>query len=206
MSLRKKVVRDKNFEMDPSKVPIADFPIDRMQPIRDFNNVCYNAAVEFVDGYGQDSVRNSKAGMYCKNTTKRLIKAIGKNPCQYGLTSVPVIELRPKFYAEALGKCDGDADKALEECIRKSRKNRTDEQWCHAAHTIYKNVYDDKMPELPQPYSEYYREPFVDAVQVGLGDNPAHKGSFSWLVPVLIALFALIAGGFMWVYLKNHKE
>ena len=44
------------FEMDPNKVPISKFPISRTQPIIDFNQVCYNTASEFVEGFNQDTV------------------------------------------------------------------------------------------------------------------------------------------------------
>ena len=48
-----------NFQMNPDKVPMSDYPINRKQPIIDFSQVCYNAAVEFVDGFDPDAVRNS---------------------------------------------------------------------------------------------------------------------------------------------------
>ncbi len=185
--LRKRVLMSPEFEMDPLSVPISDFPIDRMQAVRNFNNVCYNAAVDFVDGYGQDSVRNSKGGQYCETTTKRLIKAIGKDPCQYRLTAVPVIDLRPKFFSESLGQCKGNPEKALQMCIAKSEKHKADPRWCKAAYTIYKNAYEDKMPKLPQSYAENYTENLSDlAEDTPSPSNPAHSSPWNWLVPVLI--------------------
>ena len=203
MSLHRKVLQDKNFEMNPSKVPIADFPITRMAPIYDFKNVCYNASAEFVDGYGQDSVRNSKAGEYCHNTTKRLMKAIGKETCQYSpVTNLPVIELRPKLYAEALGRCNGNADKALEMCIHESRRIKEDPKWCHAAHTIYKEVYEDQMPKLPQAYAENFKD-FADTSKPSSKPSARHTPIWPWALFIFMVMMTM---AFFYLYWKFKKD
>ena len=106
------------FEMDPNKVPISKFPISRTQPIIDFNQVCYNTASEFVEGFNQDTVMQSKAGLYCKAGVEKLTKAIGKDPCQFRLP-VPVINLRAKYFAEGLRKHKNDPEKTRKYSIRK---------------------------------------------------------------------------------------
>ena len=104
-----------NFQMNPDKVPIGEYPINRQQPILDFSQVCYNAAVEFVDGFDPDAVRNSTAGKYCKNQVNNLILDIGKNPCQVNIP-VPVINLRPKFFQVAMHN-HKNPEKALQQCL-----------------------------------------------------------------------------------------
>jgi len=114
------------FEMDPNKVPISEFPISRTQPIIDYNQVCYNTASEFVEGFNQGAIMQSKAGLYCKEGVEKLIKAIGKDPCQFRLP-VPVIDLRAKYFAEGLHKYKNDPEKARKYCIRKSLHNKNQE-------------------------------------------------------------------------------
>jgi hypothetical protein len=70
------------FEMDPSKVPISQFPISSLPPIQDFNQICYNTASEFIDGFSYDETVNSKGGQYCKAGVTKLLIAVGKNPCK----------------------------------------------------------------------------------------------------------------------------
>ena len=164
------------FEMDPNKVPISEFPISRTQPIIDFNQVCYNTASEFVEGFNQDTVRQSKAGQYCKAGVEKLIKAIGKDPCQFRLP-VPVIDLRAKY------------------CIRKSLHNKDQEVgFCESAYTMYKEVYQDKEPETLPQEPECYTEPMeVQESVEEKKDEHKHEGKANcWVVGIVSGIIVVL--------------
>ena len=161
------------FEMDPDKVPIADFPINRLQPISDFNEICYNASVDFVNGYGQGAVRESPGGKYCKESIKTLLRKVGKNPCQYKGIQPPIIRLRPKHFAIGLEKFDSDGDKALKYCVEASMKNNDNPNWCYASHTIFNNVYvpPKKIPDSLKNTKELYEKSQLQAVQTKINNT-----------------------------------
>ncbi len=193
------------FVTNPDEVPISAFPINNMEIIRNYNDVCYNAAVDFVDGYGQDSVRESKAGAYCRETTKQLIRDIGKDPCQYRLTAVPVIELRPKLFGESLGLCGGNAEAALKMCHLKSREVGANPEWCDASYMLYKKVYDSKMPKLPQPYREYYEKPEeADSVTADKGKKSPSPNLFP--IILIIILVAAFIGVLAYLWFSESPE
>lgn len=142
------------FEMDPSKVPISQFPISSLPPIQDFNQVCYNTASEFIDGFSYDETVNSKGGQYCKAGVTKLLLAVGKNPCKKRIR-VPVINLRQKLFAEGLKVHAGNPEKAKAYCISQSNNCGAEVGFCTSAYNMYKTVYDDKMPRhipLVKPY------------------------------------------------------
>jgi len=185
-----------NFQMNPDKVPIGEYPINRQQPILDFSQVCYNAAVEFVDGFDPDAVRNSTAGKYCKNRVNNLILDIGKNPCQVNIP-VPVINLRPKFFQVAMHN-HKNPEKALQQCLvdaenfnRKGGEYNPD--WCHAAYTVYKNAYE-KHHEKPKKYNyaEYFEEPEAEVESPTPGPAPAsNEDANCWVVGIVSGLIVI---------------
>jgi hypothetical protein len=186
------------FEMDPNKVPISKFPISRTQPIIDFNQVCYNTASEFVEGFNQDTVMQSKAGLYCKAGVKKLTRAIGKDPCQFRLP-VPVINLRAKYFAEGLRKHKNDPEKARKYCIRKSLHNKNQEVgFCESAYTMYKQVYGDKEPPtLPKKrdcYPRKKRENYVEHIEENLDKKPPkEKGKANcWVVGIVSGIIVIM--------------
>ena len=128
------------FEMDPKKVPIVDFPISHTSPIFDFNQVCYNTAVEFVDGFNQDDVRSSKYGQYCNNRIHELCHQIGKNnKFAKNVIKPPIITPRPKFFAEGLKKL-GNPEQAKAYCLQQSSKHDTNAYYCDSAYDLYKKL------------------------------------------------------------------
>ena len=133
------------FEMNPLKVPISKFPISSLPPIKDFNQICYNTASEFIDGFSYDETVNSKGGQYCKAGVTKLILAVGRNPCKK-LIHIPVINLRPKLFAEGLKVHNGNPEKAKAYCISQSNKCGAEVGFCTSAYNMYKTVYEDKMP------------------------------------------------------------
>jgi hypothetical protein len=142
------------FEMDPSKVPISQFPISSLPPIQDFNQICYNTASEFIDGFSYDETVNSKGGQYCKAGVTKLLIAVGKNPCKKRIR-VPVINLRPKLFARGLRVHGGNPEKAKAYCISQSNNCGAEVGFCTSAYNMYKTVYDDTMPRhipLVKPY------------------------------------------------------
>ena len=192
-----------NFQMNPDKVPMSDYPINRKQPIIDFSQVCYNASVEFVDGFDPDAVRNSAAGKYCKNTVKDLILDIGKNPCQVNIP-VPIVTLRPKFFRRAMQKYK-NPEKALQKCLIDAEKfNKSggdyEPEWCQAAYTVYKKVYE-KHHEKPKKYNyaEYFEEPEVTVATPGSptpaptpAPSPAsNEGANCWVVGIVSGLIVI---------------
>jgi hypothetical protein len=185
-----------NFQMNPEKVPIGDFPINRKLPIADFSQVCYNAAAEFVNGFDPDCVRNSDAGKYCKQTVNNLILDIGKNPCQVNIP-VPVINLQPKFFQTALRQ-HKNPEKALNHCLIHAENFNAkggdyNPDWCHAAYTIYKKVY-----EKPEQ-TEYFEEP-VESVVEAPAPTPvpapspspsSNEGANCWVVGIVSGLIVI---------------
>jgi hypothetical protein len=128
------------FEMDPKKVPINEFPISHTQPIFDFNQVCYNTAVEFVDGFNQDDVRESKYGQYCKQRVNELAHQIGKNKkFVKNVVTVPIITPRPKFFSEGMKKF-GNPEKAKNYCLQQSNKHDTNPYYCESAYMMYNEL------------------------------------------------------------------
>ncbi len=183
------------FEMDPNKVPISEFPISRTQPIIDFNQVCYNTASEFVEGFNQDTVRQSKAGQYCKAGVEKLIKAIGKDPCQFRLPA-PVIDLRAKYFAEGLRKHQNNPEKARKYCIRKSLHNKDQEVgFCESAYTMYKEVYQDKEPETLPQEPECYVEPMEvqeETVEDKKRDHKHEGQANCWVVGIVSGIIVIL--------------
>jgi hypothetical protein len=177
-----------SFEMNPSKVPISKFPITNLTPIYDFNNICYNTAAEFVDGFNQDKVTESKAGHYCKQGIKTLVKAIGKDPDYTGKKfKIPIIRLRRKLFAEGLSKY-GNAKEAKEYCIRKSdNKNK---YLCSSAYDMYNTLYSkshiqkDKMNTLIEQSKRHNEitEKF---------ETKKHEKPNCWVVGILSVIFVL---------------
>jgi len=181
-----------SFEMDPSKVPISKFPITNLAPIYDFNSLCYNTAVEFVDGFNQDTVTASKAGHYCKQGIKTLVKAIGKDPDYTGKKfKIPIIRLRRKLFAEGLAKY-GNAKEAKEYCIRKS--DNQNKYLCSSAYDMYKTLYDtsparnDKKmnASLSGPSERRHRE-IIERF-----DTKKHDKPNCWVVGILSVIFILV--------------
>ena len=126
------------FEME--KVPINEFPISHTQPIFDFNQVCYNTAVEFVDGFNQDDVRESKYGHYCKQRINELAHQIGKNKkFVKNVVTVPIITPRPKFFSEGMKKF-GNPEKAKNYCLQQSNKHDTNPYYCESAYMMYNKL------------------------------------------------------------------
>ncbi len=127
-------------EMDPKKVPINEFPISHTQPIFDFNQVCYNTAVEFVDGFNQDDVRESKYGQYCKQRVNELAHQIGKNKkFVKNIVAVPIITPRPKFFSEGMKKFE-NSEQAKKYCLQQSSKHDTNPYYCESAYMMYNNL------------------------------------------------------------------
>ena len=152
------------FEMDPLKVPISQFPISSLPPIQDFNQVCYNTASEFIDGFSYDETVNSKGGQYCKAGVNKLLIAVGRNPCKKRIR-IPVINLRPKLFAQGLKVHSGNPEKAKAYCISQSNKCGADEGFCTSAYNMYKTVYEDKMPihkPLMKPLKKKVKERFKE--------------------------------------------
>jgi len=143
------------FEMDPLKVPISEFPITNLQPIYDFNEVCYNTASEFVDGFDQDMVKSSKGGQYCKDSIINLTLAVGKDPCHRKFR-VPIISIRPKLFMCGIKIHKGNPEKALEYCIKESEKHGHEVGYCSSAYKMYKNVYDNKKENLKESLKEHH--------------------------------------------------
>ncbi len=182
------------FEMDPNKVPISEFPISRTQPIIDFNQVCYNTASEFVEGFNQDTVRQSKAGQYCKAGVEKLIKAIGKDPCQFRLP-VPVVDLRAKYFAEGLRKHQNNPEKARKYCIMKSINNKDQEVgFCESAYTMYKEVYQDKEPETLPQEPECYTEPMEvqESVEEKKDEHKHEDKANCWVVGIVSGIIVVL--------------
>ena len=163
------------FEMNSNRVPISDYPINRKQPILDFNDVCYNTVSEFIDGFDQDAVRNSPGGRYCKDSIVKLTKDIGLNPCEWKI-GVPVIRLRQKLFARGLFLNKGNPEKALKYCLKASEACGQEPGFCRSAYLMYKQVYDDKMPSLPRPYAENFSEKDDKSDQGDQGDQDKGKG------------------------------
>jgi len=191
------------FEMDPLKVPISQFPISSLPPIQDFNQVCYNTASEFIDGFSYDETVNSKGGQYCKAGVTKLILAVGKNPCKKRIR-VPVINLRPKLFAQGLKVHKGNPEKAKAYCISQSNKCGAEVGFCTSAYNMYKTVYDDKMPvyiPLVKPYvneekhvpSEGFRENSTEKTQTpGPGCKGGDCGANCWIVGIITTILVLI--------------
>lgn len=128
------------FEMDPKKVPINEFPISHTQPIFDFNQVCYNTAVEFVDGFNQDDVRESKYGQYCKQRVNELAHQIGKNKkFVKNVVTVPIITPRLKFFSEGMKKF-GNPEKAKNYCLQQASVHDTNPYYCESAYMMYNKL------------------------------------------------------------------
>lgn len=128
------------FKMDPEKVPISEFPISHTQPIFDFNQVCYNTAVEFVDGFNQDDVRESKYGQYCKQRVNELAHQIGKNKkFVKNVVAVPIITPRPKFFSEGMKKF-GNPEKAKHYCLQQASEHGTNPYYCDSAYMMYNEL------------------------------------------------------------------
>lgn len=128
------------FEMDPKTVPISKFPISHTQPIFDFNQVCYNTAVEFVDGFNQDDVRESKYGQYCKQRINELAYQIGKNKkFVKNVVAVPIITPRPKFFAEGMKKF-GNPEQAKNYCLQQASTHDTNPYYCESAYMMYNKL------------------------------------------------------------------
>ena len=193
------------FEMDPLKVPISQFPISSLPPIQDFNQVCYNTASEFIDGFSYDETVNSKGGQYCKEGVTKLILAVGKTPCKKRIR-VPVINLRPKLFAHGLKVHKGNPEKAKAYCISQSNKCGAEIGFCTSAYNMYKTVYDDKMPihvPLVKPYvneekhekrvDEKFRE--NDIRDTSPGPSPGCKGddcgANCWVVGITTTILVL---------------
>lgn len=195
------------FEMDPLKVPISEFPISSLPPIQNFNQICYNTASEFIDGFSYDETVNSKGGQYCKAGVTKLILAVGKNPCKK-LIKVPVINLRPKLFAEGLKVHKGNPEKAKAYCISQSNNCGAEVGFCTSAYNMYKTVYEDKMPihiPLVKPYVnekkrvERFRENMVgeDATRSPTpGPSPECKGddcgANCWVVGIVTTILVLL--------------
>ena len=128
------------FKMDPKKVPINEFPISHTQPIFDFNQICYNTAVEFVDGFNQDDVRESKYGQYCKQRVNELAHQIGKNKkFVKNVVAVPIITPRPKFFSEGIKKF-GNPEKAKNYCLQQASEHDTNPYYCESAYMMYNEL------------------------------------------------------------------
>jgi len=140
----------------------------------------------------------SKAGLYCKEGVEKLIKAIGKDPCQFRLP-VPVIDLRAKYFAEGLHKYKNDPEKARKYCIRKSLHNKNQEVgFCESAYTMYKQVYGDKKPPtLPKKrdcYPRKKRENYVEHMEENLDKKPPNdKGKANcWVVGIVSGIIVIM--------------
>ena len=145
------------FSRNADNTPMSEYPVNNMQKILNFSDVCYNTAAEFVDGYGPDSVQNSKGGKWCKRVSHEMLPYCGKISGQYNLRT-PIIHIRPKWFRSALDACGGNAEEALTQCVKVANERGSEPEWCESAYTMYKQVYEDKLPPLPQPYKEEYAE------------------------------------------------
>ena len=145
------------FSRNADNTPMSEYPVNNMQKIINFSEVCYNTAAEFVDGYGPDSVQNSKGGKWCKQVAREMLPYCGKIPGQYNLRT-PIVKIRPKWFRAALDACGGNAEEALTQCVKAANEQGSEPEWCESAYTMYKQIYEDKLPPLPQPYKEEYAE------------------------------------------------
>jgi len=192
------------FEMNPLKVSISKFPISSLPPIKDFNQICYNTASEFIDGFSYDETVNSKGGQYCKAGVTKLILAVGRNPCKK-LIHIPVINLRPKLFAEGLKVHNGNPEKAKAYCISQSNKCGAEVGFCTSAYNMYKTVYEDKMPvhiPLMKTYAneeknvpvERFREDDTSALHLtpGPGCKGDDCGANCWVVGIVTTILVLL--------------
>jgi len=192
------------FEMNPLKVPISKFPISSLPPIKDFNQICYNTASEFIDGFSYDETVNSKGGQYCKAGVTKLILAVGRNPCKK-LIHIPVINLRPKLFAEGLKVHNGNPEKAKAYCISQSNKCGAEVGFCTSAYNMYKTVYEDKMPvhiPLMKTYAneeknvpvERFREDDTSTPHLtpGPGCKGDDCGANCWVVGIVTTILVLL--------------
>ena len=192
------------FEMNPLKVPIPKFPISSLPPIKDFNQICYNTASEFIDGFSYDETVNSKGGQYCKAGVTKLILAVGRNPCKK-LIHIPVINLRPKLFAEGLKVHNGNPEKAKAYCISQSNKCGAEVGFCTSAYNMYKTVYEDKMPvhiPLMKTYAneeknvpvERFREDDTSTPHLtpGPGCKGDDCGANCWVVGIVTTILVLL--------------
>jgi len=192
------------FEMNPLKVPISKFPISSLPPIKDFNQICYNTASEFIDGFSYDETVNSKGGQYCKAGVTKLILAVGRNPCKK-LIHIPVINLRPKLFAEGLKVHNGNPEKAKAYCISQSNKCGAEVGFCTSAYNMYKTVYEDKMPvhiPLMKTYAneeknvpvERFREDDTSTLHLtpGPGCKGDDCGANCWVVGIVTTILVLL--------------
>lgn len=145
------------FSRNVENTPMNDYPVNNMQKILNFNDMCYNTSSEFVDGYGPDSVLNSKGGRWCKKVVREMLPYVGKIPDQYNVAT-PIIRVRPKWFRASLDSCKGNPEAALAQCVKTAEAEGSDPEYCESAYTMYKQVYEDKMPPLPQPYKEDFNK------------------------------------------------
>jgi len=164
---------------------MSKFP--NKQHILNFNQVCYNTAVEFIDGFNQDDVLESKYGKYCKQRINDLAHQIGeKNFIKK--VSVPVITLRSKFFSEGLKKF-GNPEEAKNYCLQQSREHDTNSSYCESSYIMYQNFKSNPKSER-ENYETRKKEPTKNN-----SDNTEDKPNCTIvsIVSVLLALLFIIS-------------
>lgn len=137
----------------PNILPPYNWPVNKLQPVFDFNDLCYNTASEFTQGFNPDEVSNSAGGVWCRGEVIKMMPYADRVTSEYTVPT-PLLHLRPKLFAEALFRTGNDVEKAKKQCIRKSLQIGANPIYCESAADMYKKVYNSKYP-MPV-YSEMY--------------------------------------------------
>ena len=134
----------RNANCYPPPLPIAEYPINKKKPIKDFSNLCYQTNVNFINGYDADEMRNNAGGQYCKQQINNMLINIGINPNQYGFIHPPPVNINnTKLFANCLYETNHDADEALKMCVMMSDQNYTPTM-CKNAYFLYNEVYAER--------------------------------------------------------------
>jgi len=180
------------FNLTPDNTPRTAWPINRLQPIIDFYDLCSNAAAEFVPGYGPDSVNDSDAGMFCKRRMIEVLPYAGKVASEFQVPR-PIIRVRPKFFLRSLAMAKGDVDRATRICELLSTDAQADPVICSAAADIYRNVYRREVPSPDLPYREDFEmPPSAETLTTGYPVRP-QKVKVSQDTPSTGSVYVLVA-------------
>lgn len=143
------------FNITAENTPMVDYPVNRLMPLRNFNDLCFNTASEFVEGFGEN-VANSKGGAWCSRSVIEMLPYAGKAPSEFQLPQ-PVIQIRPKWFAHGLMVSGGDPERALKICLKRSNQTGANPNYCHSAKIMLEKAYGGDCPLLSSSYSEDFK-------------------------------------------------
>ena len=190
-----------NYEINPCKACWEKYKNSDCN-INTINNCVTETAAAFAGFPNNNIITNTPAEKNWQECIHKMMKAQGRDPCEFQLDMAPVFNQVPHYFPDILSTTQ-NPDKALQYCVEKCSTNKMYKNTCvencktdYSALQTISNKELSKKNKLDKKYNNYIKLDNTNSKQKKITDSPVF-----WFT-IGIIIINIIAGTFYYLVFR----